>query len=111
MDSPSTPEKEALREQAREFLTATPEPSWSQLAELGWTGVSIAEDEGGASLSFVEEAVLFEGLGRARRQRLLDRGRGGRPQPVVRRGSCPLRGARTRAVQGTVLRDHRADAS
>jgi len=65
MDFTFTPEQEALREQAREFLAATPEPSWSQLAELGWTGVSIAEDEGGAGLSFVEEAVLFEELGRA----------------------------------------------
>jgi alkylation response protein AidB-like acyl-CoA dehydrogenase len=65
MDFTFTPEQEALREQAREFLAATPEPSWSQLAELGWTGVSIGEDEGGAALSFVEEAVLFEELGRA----------------------------------------------
>ena len=65
MDFTFTPEQEALREQAREFLAATPEPSWGQLAELGWTGVSIAEDEGGAGLSFVEEAVLFEELGRA----------------------------------------------
>jgi alkylation response protein AidB-like acyl-CoA dehydrogenase len=65
MDFTFTPEQEALREQAREFLAATPEPSWSQLAELGWTGVSIGEDEGGAGLSFVEEAVLFEELGRA----------------------------------------------
>jgi alkylation response protein AidB-like acyl-CoA dehydrogenase len=65
MDFTFTPEQEALREQAREFLAATPEPSWGQLAELGWTGVSISEDEGGAGLSFVEEAVLFEELGRA----------------------------------------------
>jgi alkylation response protein AidB-like acyl-CoA dehydrogenase len=65
MDFTFTPEQEALREQAREFLAATPEPTWSQLAELGWTGVSIGEDEGGAGLSFVEEAVLFEELGRA----------------------------------------------
>src|SRR6476659_1330233 len=64
MDFTFTPEQEALREQAREFLAATPEPSWSQLAELGWTGVSIDEEEGGAGLSFVEEAVLFEELGR-----------------------------------------------
>ena len=65
MDFTFTPEQEALREQAREFLAANPEPTWSQLAELGWTGVSIAEEDGGAGLSFVEEAVLFEELGRA----------------------------------------------
>ena len=65
MDFTFTPEQEALREQAREFLTANPEPTWAQLAELGWTGVSITEDEGGAGLTFVEEAVLFEELGRA----------------------------------------------
>jgi alkylation response protein AidB-like acyl-CoA dehydrogenase len=65
MDFTFTPEQEALREQAREFLAATPEPSWEQLAELGWTGVSIAEEDGGAGLSFLEEAILFEELGRA----------------------------------------------
>src|SRR3990170_8716385 len=65
MDFTFTPEQDALREQAREFLAANPEPSWAQLAELGWTGVSIAEDDGGAGLTFVEEAVLFEELGRA----------------------------------------------
>ena len=65
MDFTFTPEQDALREQAREFLAATPEPTWSQLAELGWTGVSVAEEDGGAGLSFVEEAVLFEELGRA----------------------------------------------
>jgi alkylation response protein AidB-like acyl-CoA dehydrogenase len=58
MDFTFTPEQEALREQAREFLAANPEPTWLQLAELGWTGVSIDEEDGGAGLSFVEEAVL-----------------------------------------------------
>ena len=65
MDFTFTPEQDALREQAREFLAANPEPAWRQLAELGWTGVSIAEEDGGAGLTFVEEAVLFEELGRA----------------------------------------------
>ena len=64
MDFTFTPEQDALREQAREFLAATQEPTWAQLAELGWTGVSIAEEDGGAGLSFVEEAILFEELGR-----------------------------------------------
>ena len=65
MDFTFTPEQDALREQARAFLAANPEPSWTELAELGWTGVSIAEEDGGAGLTFVEEAVLFEELGRA----------------------------------------------
>jgi len=65
MDFTFTPEQDALREQARAFLSANPEPSWQELAELGWTGVSIAEEDGGAGLTFVEEGVLFEELGRA----------------------------------------------
>ena len=65
MDFTFTSEQDALREQARAFLAANPEPSWKELAELGWTGVSIAEEDGGAGLTFVEEAVLFEELGRA----------------------------------------------
>jgi alkylation response protein AidB-like acyl-CoA dehydrogenase len=65
MDFTFTPEQDALREQARSYLADRAEPSWADLAELGWTGVSIAEDEGGAGLTFVEEAVLFEELGRA----------------------------------------------
>jgi alkylation response protein AidB-like acyl-CoA dehydrogenase len=60
-----TPEQEELREQARAYLAANEEPSWGDLAELGWTGVSIAEQHGGAGLGFLEEAVLFEELGRA----------------------------------------------
>lgn len=65
MDFTFTPEQEALREQAKGFLAANPDPAWPDLAELGWTGVSIPEESGGAGLTFVEEAVLFEELGRA----------------------------------------------
>jgi alkylation response protein AidB-like acyl-CoA dehydrogenase len=65
MDFTFTPEQDALREQARSYLSEKPEPSWGDLAELGWTGVSVAEEDGGAGLGFVEEAVLFEELGRA----------------------------------------------
>jgi alkylation response protein AidB-like acyl-CoA dehydrogenase len=39
--------------------------SWRELAELGWLGVSVPEEQGGAGLGFVEEAVLIEELGRA----------------------------------------------
>jgi alkylation response protein AidB-like acyl-CoA dehydrogenase len=69
MDFTFTPEQDALREQARGYLAERAEPQseplWSELAELGWLGVSIAEDHGGAGLTFVEEAVLFEELARA----------------------------------------------
>jgi len=65
VDFTFTPEQDALREQARAFLTDHAEPSWRELAELGWTGVSVSEEDGGAGLTFLEEAVLFEELGRA----------------------------------------------
>ncbi|MBD0338009.1 MAG: acyl-CoA/acyl-ACP dehydrogenase [Thermoleophilia bacterium] len=60
-----TDEQEQLRQEARSFLARKPEPQWSELAELGWLGVSISEALGGAGLGFLEEAVLFEELGRA----------------------------------------------
>jgi alkylation response protein AidB-like acyl-CoA dehydrogenase len=76
-----TPEQEALRAEARRWLHEHYPPervaeladsdagwdpaSWAELAELGWLGVSIAEEEGGAGLGFLEEAVLHEELGRA----------------------------------------------
>ena len=76
-----TPEQEALRAEARRWLEeryphervaeladseAGWDPaSWAELAELGWLGVSVSEDEGGAGLGFLEEAVLHEEAGRA----------------------------------------------
>jgi alkylation response protein AidB-like acyl-CoA dehydrogenase len=76
-----TPEQEALRAEARRYLEerypaervveladseAGWDPSsWAELAELGWLGVSVGEEEGGAGLGFLEEAVLLEELGRA----------------------------------------------
>ena len=65
MDLSFTPLQDELRSQARSFLEATPEPTWAQLAELGWTGAGVAEEHGGAGLSFLEEAVLHEEAGRA----------------------------------------------
>ena len=58
-----TEEQDELRRQARALLDAR-EPTWAELAELGWLGVSVPEEGGGAGLGFVEEAVLFEELGR-----------------------------------------------
>jgi alkylation response protein AidB-like acyl-CoA dehydrogenase len=76
-----TEEQEQLRREARTFLadrfpaervaeladsdTGWDPASWGQLAELGWIGVSAPEGAGGAGLGFLEEAVLFEELGRA----------------------------------------------
>lgn len=65
MDFSYTSEQEELRNQARSFLEATETPTWAQLAELGWTGVSVPEQAGGAGLTFLEEAILHEELGRA----------------------------------------------
>ncbi len=58
-------EQEELRASARAFLSTHPEPSWLELAGLGWTGVSVPEEHGGAGLGFIEEAILFEEMGRA----------------------------------------------
>ncbi len=57
--------QDELRGHARAFLEANPEPTWAQLAELGWTGASVAEEHGGAGLSFLEEAAIHEEAGRA----------------------------------------------
>jgi len=81
MDFSFSPEQEQLRAQARSFLEkryplarlaeiATSadgwdRASWPELARLGWTGASIPEAQGGAGMSFVEEAIVFEELGRA----------------------------------------------
>jgi alkylation response protein AidB-like acyl-CoA dehydrogenase len=81
MDFSFTEEQELLRRQAREYLERRYPPervvelaesaegwdpgSWRELAELGWLGVSVPEEQGGAGLGFLEEAVIFEELGRA----------------------------------------------
>jgi alkylation response protein AidB-like acyl-CoA dehydrogenase len=68
-----------LRQAARDYLGSTHrldraaeiadspagwEPSsWRELAELGWLGVTVPEEQGGAGLGFVEQAILLEELG------------------------------------------------
>jgi alkylation response protein AidB-like acyl-CoA dehydrogenase len=42
-----------------------PREEWKELAGLGWTSIAVPEDEGGAGLGFVEEALLAEEMGRA----------------------------------------------
>ncbi|HJQ75361.1 MAG TPA: acyl-CoA dehydrogenase family protein [Gaiellaceae bacterium] len=81
MDFSFTEEQQELKSQARSYLAerfpservaeladsdAGWDPaSWHELAELGWLGVSVPEEQGGAGLGFVEEALLLEELGRA----------------------------------------------
>ncbi len=65
MDFSFTPEQEELRAQARAYLTQSSEPAWTELAHLGWTGVSVPESAGGAGLGFLEQAILHEEMGRA----------------------------------------------
>ena len=65
MDLSFTPLQDELRDQTRGFLAANAEPTWAELAELGWTGAAVAEEDGGAGLTFLEEGVLHEEAGRA----------------------------------------------
>jgi alkylation response protein AidB-like acyl-CoA dehydrogenase len=81
MDFAFSEEQQMLRDSARSFLSSKFPPervvelaespegwdrdSWKELAELGWLGLSVAEDSGGAGFGFLEEAVLFEELGRS----------------------------------------------
>ena len=79
MDFSFTEEQQMLREQVRSFLASEFPPeriaelassdegwdprSWSTMAELGWMGLSIPEEHGGAGMGFLDECVLFEELG------------------------------------------------
>ncbi len=81
MDFAFNEEQEMLRSQARSFLSEKLPPEkvvelaeseegwdrslWRAMAELGWTGLSIPEDQGGSGMGFLEEAVLFEEFGYA----------------------------------------------
>ncbi|MEA2516572.1 MAG: hypothetical protein QOG16_410 [Actinomycetota bacterium] len=80
MDFAFSEEQNMLREQARAFLNdkvntervaeiAAGDEGWDkqsfrQIAELGWTGLSVSEEAGGAGMGFIDEAVVFEELGR-----------------------------------------------
>jgi alkylation response protein AidB-like acyl-CoA dehydrogenase len=81
MDFAFSEEQEMLRAGARQFLSKSfsaervaelaqsddgwDPSSWKQIAELGWTGLSVSEDDGGAGMGFLEEAVIFEETGYA----------------------------------------------
>jgi alkylation response protein AidB-like acyl-CoA dehydrogenase len=73
-----TPEQEALRAEARRFLServdvraqinqpgAHDAALWKQMAELGWQGALVREEHGGTGMSLVNACVLFEEAGRA----------------------------------------------
>jgi alkylation response protein AidB-like acyl-CoA dehydrogenase len=80
MDFTFTDEQLELKRQARAWLAqrypldrdwsdgdgdGVQDDRWAELAELGWLGVSVAEEDGGVGLGFVEEAILLEELGYA----------------------------------------------
>ena len=81
MDFGFSEEQELLRAEVRKFLdercpiaevrklAETPEgfsrELWKRVAELGWLGLTIPEEYGGAGLGFVDWVVLLEETGRA----------------------------------------------
>jgi alkylation response protein AidB-like acyl-CoA dehydrogenase len=76
----SKPQK-LLKQSAREFLTRECPPSrvrelmatdsahdeklWREIADQGWTGLTVREENGGLGLSLVELAAISEEMGRA----------------------------------------------
>ncbi|MGZ4690109.1 MAG: acyl-CoA dehydrogenase family protein [Acidimicrobiia bacterium] len=80
MDFTFSADQDALRESVRAFL-ADRSPStyvramgddergfedgiWSQIVELGWTGILIPEEQGGLGLDLVDAVVVLEEMGR-----------------------------------------------
>lgn len=81
MDFSLSEEQEMLRKSARDFLSAECPKSvikeieagdlgyspqlWRKMADLGWMGIALPEEHGGAGLSLLDLAILFEEFGRA----------------------------------------------
>lgn len=81
MDFGFTEEQEMLRSMARDFLArecpstwvrqmmddarGMTDAVWSKMAELGWMGLILPEEFGGAGLGFVDLVVVLEEMGRA----------------------------------------------
>jgi alkylation response protein AidB-like acyl-CoA dehydrogenase len=75
VDFALTEEQQELKNAARAWLSerypldrdfdAPQDDRWGELAELGWLGVSLSEEEGGVGLGFVEEALILEEMGYA----------------------------------------------
>jgi len=80
MDFGFSEEQEMLRKSARDFLAKEApmtyvrqmmedergfrDDLWRKMAELGWTGLVLPEDFGGAGLDFVDMVVVLEEMGR-----------------------------------------------
>ena len=80
MDFGFSEEQEMLRQSVREFLAAEcpmtyvrqmmedergyADEQWKKMAELGWTGLVIPEQYGGAGLSMVDMVVVLEEMGK-----------------------------------------------
>ena len=76
-----TDEQQAIKSTARDFLASRfkserireiaasesgfDESGWQEMAELGWAGLALPEEQGGQGLGIVDLAVLFEELGYA----------------------------------------------
>jgi alkylation response protein AidB-like acyl-CoA dehydrogenase len=81
MDFSFTPDQTLLKNSARAFLDEHCKPAtvrllwddprgesegmWKEMAQLGWLGLSLPEEQGGSGLGMVETALLLEELGRA----------------------------------------------
>jgi len=80
MDFGFSEEQELLRSTARDVLTRTcppgwtrsaleggrePEAVWREAAKLGWLGIGVPEEDGGAGGSFIDQVVVLEEMGRA----------------------------------------------
>jgi alkylation response protein AidB-like acyl-CoA dehydrogenase len=81
MDYELEEEQQMLRQAAREFLRAECDkavlreleasesghsaPLWKRMAELGWMGIAVPEEYGGAGWGLLGLGVLFEEIGRA----------------------------------------------
>ncbi len=81
MDFTPSEEQEMLRKTARDFLSTECPKSlvrqieasdlgyspelWNKMADLGWMGLILPEEYGGAGLSLLDLGVLFEEFGRA----------------------------------------------
>src|SRR5262249_18073261 len=80
MDFGFSEEQEMLRQSVREFLDAEcpmtyvrqmmddergySDDQWKKMAELGWTGLIVPEEYGGAGLNMVDMVVVLEGMGK-----------------------------------------------